>query len=109
MAGPIKKKQAREEKNTEEASFLSVSNSEYNVCTPMLNAAFIRMTHPHTKKDMHFSTNSPEFFATFKEFCDKGVADKLFRELTYFGAHIDTRWFDVLHDARTYCDSQAGQ
>ena len=50
MAGaPPKKKVVREEKNSEEIAFTTAKNSEYNICTPMLNAAHIRITHPFTR------------------------------------------------------------
>lgn len=110
MAGaPPKKKVIREEKNSEEIAFNTAKHSEYNTCTPMLNAEFIRMTHPFTRQDLHFSTKSKEFFATFKEFSDKGLGDRLFMELTYFGANIDEKWFDVLHEAKTYCGTEIAQ
>lgn len=110
MAGaPPKKKVVREEKNSEEIAFNTAKHSEYNTCTPMLDAAYIRITHPFTRKDMHLSTKSPEFFATFKELSDKGLGDRLFMELTQFGANIDNKWFDVLHDAKTYCEQELAQ
>lgn len=110
MAGaPPKKKVIREEKNSEEIAFNTAKHSEYNTCTPMLDAEFIRMTHPFTRKDLHFSTKSREFFETFKEFSDKGLGDRLFMELTYFGANIDEKWFDVLHEAKIYCGNEIAQ
>lgn len=104
MAGaPPKKKVVREEKNSEEIAFASAKHSEYNTCTPMANAEFIKMTHPFTRKDLHFNTKSREFYETFKDWSDKGLGDRLFLELTQFGANIDERWFDVLHEAKSYC------
>jgi len=110
MAGaPPKKKVIREEKNSEEIAFTTAKNSEYNTCTPMLNAAYIRITHPFTRKDIHLSTKSHEFFSLFKEMSDKGLGDRLFMELSQFGANIDEKWFEVLHEAKIYCGQETAQ
>jgi len=108
MAGPPKKKQVREVKNSEEIAFASAANSVYNICIPMLNAERIRMKHPYSLYDIHVSTNSPKFFETFKEFSDKGLFDKLSLELSKFGETIDPKWFEVLDKAKQYCVKQNG-
>lgn len=110
LAGaPLKKKVVREEKNSEEIAFITAKNSEYNTCTPMLNAEYIRITHPFSRKDIHLSTKSPEFFATFKEISDDGLGDRLFMELSQFGANIDEKWFEVLHEAKIYGEQETAQ
>jgi hypothetical protein len=108
MAGPPKKKQVREVKNSEEIAFSAAANSVYNVCIPMADAEFIRFKHPYAASDIHTSTKSPKFFETFKEFSDKGLFDKLCMELTIFGGTIDHRWLDVLDKAKQYCAEQNG-
>lgn len=103
MAGPPKKKQVREVKDTEETLLTAAINSEYNTCTPMLNAEFIRIRHPLKRVDIHLSTKSPEFFSTFKELCDRGMENRLFAEFMGFGANIDEKWYEVLENAKAYC------
>jgi hypothetical protein len=106
---PQKKKQVREEKTTEQTLIQAAIHSQYNTCTPMVGAAYIRIKHPVTRLDIHCSTNSNKFFELFKELCDKGMADRLFTELTSFGSDIDEKWFEVLGNARAYCERQKAE
>lgn len=106
MAGPQKKKSTQEQKTTEEQAFQSAANSEYNILTPMLNAEYVRIKHPFSNNDIHTSTKSEKFFQVFKEFSEKGLAEKLESEMTAFGNQIDPKWLIVLAEAKAYCTNQ---
>lgn len=108
MAGPPKRKQLREEKNSEEIAFSNAANSVYSICVPMKNAEFIRFKHPYAANDIHTSTSSDKFLETFKEFSDKGLHNKMCRELAHFGETIDPRWFSVLDKAQKHCEAADG-
>lgn len=108
MAGPLKRKQLREEKNSEEIAFSNAANSVYSICVPMKNAEFIRFKHPYAASDIHTSTSSVVFFETFKSFAEKGLLNKMSRELTHFGETIDPRWFSVLEKAKKHCEAADG-
>lgn len=103
MAGPKNKKSTEEKKTTEEQAFQSAANSTSNIFMPMINAEYVRIRHPFSNNDIHTSTSSDKFFQTFKEFCDKGLANKLEAELTTFGNEIDKKWLEVLEKAKDYC------
>lgn len=99
MAGPTKKKQAREEKSDEQSAFVSAANSEYNTITPMVDAAFARFHHPFKGISIHCATDSDKFMDTFAEFCRKGLAKKMVSELSEYAVRYDARWNDVLGKA----------
>jgi len=103
MAGPKKKKTTQEQKTTEEQAFQSAANSEYNILTPMFNAEHVRIKHPFSNNDIHASTKSEKFFQVFKEFSEKGLAEKLESEMTTFGNQIDSKWHTILTEAKAYC------
>lgn len=105
MAGPPKKKQVREEKDSEESAFFAAANSDRNICIPMLNAEYIRIRHPFGKSDLHAKTDSSEFFITYKEFCEKGLREKLVREFNSFADLLDPKWELVLAEAEKFTDS----
>jgi len=104
MAGPTKKKQAREEKNDEQTSFASALNSEYNTITPMMDAAFARFHHPFKGISIHCATDSKKFLDTFSEFCEKGLAKKLVSELSAYAVAYDSRWSEVLNRAAKHAN-----
>lgn len=99
MAGPPKKKQAREEKNDEQSAFSSAAHSEYSTITPMLDAAYARFHHPFKGLSIHCATDSDKFTDTFTEFCEKGLARKMVRELCDYADRYDPRWRSVLDRA----------
>ena len=99
MAGPAKKKQAREDKNDEQSAFSSAANSEYSTIMPMVEAAFARFHHPFKGISIHCATNSETFMNTFDEFCKKGLAKKMVSELSEYSVRYDARWNDVLEKA----------
>lgn len=103
---PKKKKYKEEEKTTEESVFLSEKNSEYNTLIPMLNAEYVRVRHPFLKKDFHLKTNSEEFLNLFYEFTQKGLGDKMEKELAYFAKNYDSKWLPVLNNAKLYCENK---
>lgn len=105
MAGPPKKKQLREEKNSEELAFFTEAHSDRNICVPMLNAEYIRIRHPFGKNDLHTRTDSAEFFATYKEFCEKGLRVKLAKEFEFFANSYDPKWSAVFANAEFFCNS----
>lgn len=96
-----KKKYSEEQKTTEESAFLAEKNSSYNTITPMLNAEYARIRHPFLKKYFHCKTNSVEFLNLFNELSQKGLGEKLERELVYFAEHYDRRWADVLANLKS--------
>jgi hypothetical protein len=97
MAGPQKNKKIKEEeKTTEESAFLAKKNSNYNTLIPMVNAEYVKVRHPFLGIDLHFKTNSQEFVDIFNEFSQKGLGEKLKKELILFAEQYDKRWFDVL-------------
>ena len=101
MAGPPKKKKVvTEEKTTEESLFLAEKNSTYNTLIPMLDAEYVRVRHPVLKIDIHMSTKSQQFMDIFKEFSEKGLGEKLEKELTFFAENYDAKWFNVLNSVR---------
>lgn len=91
-----KQKQPVDKRTPEEIAYQSAANSNYNVCTPMLDAEYIRISHPISRKDMHMKTNSEQFAAVFNELAANGLRDKLIAELTMFGDNYDSRWHGIL-------------
>lgn len=93
---PYKQKQQVDKRTPEEIAYQSAANSRYNICTPMLDAEYIRISHPVARKDMHMRTNSEQFTAVFNELASNGLRNKLIAELTMFGDNYDPKWHDVL-------------
>lgn len=104
MAGPTKKKQAREEKNDEQSAFDSALNSEYKTITPMVDAAFARFHHPFKGISIHCATDSQKFLDTFAEFCEKGLTKKMVSELYEYSVAYDSRWTEVLDRASKHAN-----
>lgn len=102
MAGPPKKKTFKEEsKTTEETAFLAAKNSQHNTLIPMLDAEYVKIRHPFLHKDFHLKTSSDEFINMFNEFSQKGLGEKLEKELIYFAEHYDPKWADVLANLKS--------
>lgn len=107
MAGPSKKKTFKEEvKTTEESLFTAEKNSGYLTITPMLNAEYAIIRHPVLKKNFHLKTNSEKFFSLFYEFSQKGLGEKLEKELIYFAENYNQGWLLVLNNVKLYCENK---
>lgn len=103
---PQKKKQVREEKTTEQTMISAAINSQYNTCTPMWNAEHIRICDPITRLDKTFGVDKPEFFEYFAKLCDRGMGDRLFKELTWFKTEIDPAWDRVYNNLVEYMNKR---
>lgn len=104
-----KQKQPVDKRTPEEIAFQSAANSNYNTCIPMLDAEYIRITHPLTKLDYHVKTDSQAFYDIFAELSSKGLKDKLVSELTSFSELYDAKWSTVLARALSVTASPDGE
>lgn len=95
---PLKKahKVVKEEKTTEEQRIQFIINSQYHFMIPMLNAEHIRVRNPITGLDHHFSTKDVAFAEMLWQLCQKGMEDKIYKDLHYFAENYDSRWNDVI-------------
>jgi hypothetical protein len=85
-------KQIKDTRSAEEIAIQSAMTSHYTVLIPGYKAQHIRIKNPLTGKDPLFSVEDPAFFEMFYELAQKGLKDKMMREIETFAANIDPDW-----------------
>ncbi len=85
-------KQLKDTRNPEEIAIQSAMTSHYTILIPGYKAQNIRIKNPLTGKDPLFSVEDPAFFELFYELAQKGLKDKMMREIETFAATIDPYW-----------------
>lgn len=99
---PPARKPSGKTENREESVVLATINSPYNTLIPMLDAQYVRLRHPISRKSLHLATGSEEFLATMKELFDMGIGSRIVRELSEFAERYDAAWGDVLANVKTH-------
>lgn len=95
---PLKKnKVAKEEKTTEEQKIQSAVNSTYYSMIPHFEAQYATIRNPLTGLDHHLKTDSEPFLNMVWELSQKGMKDKILKDLQAFSDLFDSRWSSV-HD-----------
>lgn len=92
----------RPERKEQSAAQAAVT-SPYNTMIPLLDAAYVYVAHPTTRKLIHCSTSSEKFLVLMKELFDLGVGPRLMREFDEFTAY-DARWADVAARVRGHVE-----
>lgn len=98
------KQQAKDTRTPEEIAIQSAMNSHYNMMMPMLNAEHVRIHHPITALDYHFSTNDQKFYSMMSDLYSKGLDKKLQSEFDYF-ATLDSKWSTIKNQVDNYINS----
>lgn len=94
---PLKKnKIVKEEKTTEEQKIQSAVNSSYYCMIPHLNAIYATIRNPVTGLDHHLKTDSEAFLEMIWTLSQKGMKDKLMKDLNSFNELIDPQWAKVI-------------
>jgi hypothetical protein len=103
---PLKKnKIIKEEKTTEQQKIQSTINSQSYCMIPMHNAEYVRFRNPLDGNDYHFSTKDSKFFEMLFVFAQKGMQEKILKDLKTFADNIDSQWNVVLDSVNTYFHS----
>ena len=77
-------KQIKDTRSAEEIAIQSAMTSHYNTLVPGYKAKHIRIKNPLTGKDPLFSVEDPAFFEMFYELSQKGLKDKMMKEIEIF-------------------------
>jgi hypothetical protein len=85
-------KPIKDTRSPEEIAIQSAMTSHYTVLIPGYKAQHIRIKNPLTGKDPLFSVEDPAFFDMFYDLAQKGLKDKMMREIETFAANIDPYW-----------------
>jgi hypothetical protein len=85
-------KQLKDNRSPEEIAIQSAMTSHYTILIPGYKAQHIRIKNPLTGKDPLFSVEDPAFFEMFYELSQKGLKDKMMREIQTFATTIDPYW-----------------
>jgi len=95
---PLKKKSAsvKEEKTTEEQRIQYVANSNYYCMIPHINAQHATIINPVTSKNHHFKTDSEEFLEMLWQLAQKGMKEKIIKDLVKFSELYDPSWSKVM-------------
>jgi hypothetical protein len=88
-------KPIKDTRSPEEIAIQSAATSHYNTLVPGYKAQNIRIKNPLTGKDPLFNVEDPAFFELFYELSQKGLKDKMMREIETFAANIDPYWSAV--------------
>lgn len=102
---PMKKKlkvEIKDLRSREEITIQNILNSQYHCMTPMLNAKYVRITSPSDGLDYHYSTEDSKFFEFILGLCQKGLKDKILKDLLYFSENYDSKWSVVLTNVELY-------
>ena len=96
---PLKQKPktvVKETRSAEEIAIQSASNSTYHCMHPMINAAYVRLKNPIDGRDYHFATDNPEFLEMIWQLSQKGMQEKILKDLRYFADNYDEKWNNVI-------------
>jgi hypothetical protein len=85
-------KQIKDTRSLDEIAIQSAMTSHYTVLIPGYKAQHIRIKNPLTGKDPLFSVEDPAFFELFYSLAQRGLKDKMMREIETFAATIDPYW-----------------
>lgn len=95
---PLKQKNkvaVKETRTPEEIALQSASTSNYPLMIPLWKAEHTYVRHPLLGKDIHLSTSSTEFYEMIYDLCEKGLKDKIFKDIEYFINNYDDNWIRV--------------
>jgi len=95
---PLKKRSTsvKEEKTTEEQRIQYVINSNYYCMIPHTNAQYATIINPITSKDHRFKTDSEEFLEMLWQLAQKGMKEKIMKDLVKFSELYDSSWSKVI-------------
>lgn len=107
---PLKKnKIAKEEKTTEEQKIQSAVNSNYYCMIPHFEAEYITVRNPITGLDHHFKSNSEQFLEMVWDLSQKGMKNKILKDLQAFSDLFDSRWLNVIDLVNGYIKGKETQ
>ena len=89
---PPVKQPVKDTRTPEEIAIQSAMTSHYTILIPGYKAQHIRIKNPLTGKDPLFNVEDPAFFEMFYELSQKGLKNKLMKEIETFAATIDPYW-----------------
>jgi len=89
---PPIKQPVKDTRTTQEIAIQSAATSHYTILIPGYKAQNIRIKNPLTGKDPLFSVEDPAFFEMFYELSQKGLKEKMMREIETFAANVDPDW-----------------
>jgi hypothetical protein len=95
-------KQVKDNRTPEEIAIQSAMTSHYSILIPGYKAQHIRVKNPLTGKDPLFSVEDPKFFELFYDLAQKGLKDKMMREIETFAANVDPDWQSVYSSLEGY-------
>lgn len=102
---PLKQKPKtalKETRSPEEIAIQSAINSSYHSMHPMVDAAYVRLKNPLDGKDYHFSTDDPQFLSMLWDLSQKGMEEKIMKDLQYFADNYDPKWNKVIQLVNGY-------
>jgi hypothetical protein len=99
-------KPIKDTRSPEEIAIQSAMTSHYNTLVPGYKAQNIRIKNPLTGKDPLFSVEDPAFFEMFYDLSQKGLKDKMMREIKSFADTIDPYWNAVYSALEGYFKSK---
>jgi hypothetical protein len=89
---PPIKQPIKDTRTPEEIAIQSAASSHYATLIPGYKAQHIRVRNPLTGKDPLFSVEDPQFFELFYDLAQKGLKEKMMREIETFAANVDPDW-----------------
>jgi hypothetical protein len=96
MSSKKSNKPAREDKTTEAQRIQSAVNSQYYCMIPHLEAEYVTLRNPITGLDHHFKSDSEKFLEMVWDLCQRGMKEKILRDLQTFSELFDSRWEKVI-------------
>lgn len=100
-------KQIKDTRSPEEIAIQSAITSHYTILIPGYKAKNVRIKNPLTGKDPLFSVEDPKFFDMFYDLAEKGLKDKMMREIQTFAATIHPDWQAVYSSLEGYFKAKA--
>lgn len=95
-------KQIKDTRSAEEIAIQSAMTSHYNTLIPGYKAQHIRIKNPLTGKDPLFNVEDPAFFEMFYELSQKGLKDKMMKEIETFIVSYGSDWQAVYSSLEGY-------
>jgi len=89
---PPIKQPVKDTRTPEEIAIQSAVTSHYTILVPGYKAKNVRIKNPLTGKDPLFSVEDPQFFELFYDLAQKGLKEKMMREIETFAANVDPDW-----------------
>jgi len=89
---PPIKQPVKDTRSPEEIAIQSAMTSHYTILVPGYKAKNVRIKNPLTGKDPLFSVEDPQFFELFYDLAQKGLKEKMMREIETFAANLDPDW-----------------